>query len=170
MKRLISLTILSIGLLFCSPAAQAQLNGLASVKFNTRGEIGFDAGLLFQETWGLKIGTMTDMHAEKSSENGYSESLGKNYRRSYTGGAHIKTIDWLWLGMNMGYGEYGTYGYRAEDDLYGVSGKVKGFEIGVQLEFHLSLCVLEIGYGTIPKGFSIQRPFNDIVFGIGYLF
>lgn len=170
MKRILSLVILSISLLLCSYEAKAQTNGLANIKFNTRGEIGFDASLLFKKSWGLKVGTMTDMRAETPDENGESDSLGKDYRRSYTGGAHIKAVDWLWFSMNLGYGEYGTYGYRAEDAKYGVYGKIKGLEIGAQAEFHLSACVLSIGYGTIPKGFSLQRPLNDIVFGIGYLF
>ena len=170
MKRIISIIALAVSLLLYSHEANAQLNGLATIKLNTVGEMGFDAGIIFQEKWGLKIGTMADLNAEKSSENRYKESIGKGYRRSYTGGGLIKVHDLVWLGMNMGYGEYGTYGYRESDDLYGVSGKVKGFEVGAQMQFYLDTCILEIGYGTIPKGFSIERPFNDIVLGIGFRF
>lgn len=170
MKRYISLFVLAAAMAICTHDAFGQVNFLAQVKANIRGEFGCDIGIRHNDIWGVKVGMMSDLNREKSSEDGYSKSLGKNYRLSYTAGPTVRIVDWFWIGATAGYGEYGKYGYSVEQDLYGVLGKVKGLEVGLQLQFDFKGILLEVGYGTIPKGFSLKKPLHDIVFGVGMKF
>ena len=174
MKRNILLIVVMSFMTACVFDAKAQsedaplINVTGLLKFNTKADFGFDVGVIINDRWGAKFGLMADTHRGSFGE---EDSIGKHYRLSYTGGATYKVCRWFSPGVAIGYGEYGTYGYYAELDKYGIHGKVRGPELGVQLQFCLKRGVLlEIGYGTIPTGFFKNSPFHDITFGIGINF
>ena len=156
-------------------ATHAQnIGGYLSIKSNTQLDLGFDVGVTFLDKFGIKVGMMSDVYHPSGNDNqkleDYKDALGKDYRLSYTAGPMVKIIDWLWLSAVVGYGEYGTYGYSDKLEMYGISNKIKGLEAGAQLRFVFGLVSVEAGYGTVPKGFSLGRPFHDIVLGLGFDF
>lgn len=175
MKRLFGTILLVLVMAVSAGKASAQtVGGYFSVKSNIRLDLGFDIGVTFKDRFGIKAGMMSDIYHPYGDENevlqDYKDAVGKKYRLSYTAGPMVRLVDWLWLSAVVGYGEYGTYGYSDRLEMYGISGKIKGLEAGAQLRFVFGNYSLEVGYGTIPKGFSLGNPLHDISFGIGMNF
>lgn len=176
MKRLFGILLLAV--VFCGlteRTADAQnVGGFLSVKANTRLDLGFDVGVTFMDRFGVKVGMMSDLYHPYGDENevlqDYKDAMGKDYRLSYTAGPMVRIMDWLWFSAVAGYCEYGTYGYSDRLEMYGIADKVKGLEAGAQLRFVFGSYSVEVGYGTVPKGFSLGRPIHDISFGIGFGF
>jgi len=156
----------------CFNTVSSGQNGMFwQIKADIHGDWGFDFGVSLNERFGLRAGLMTDTD-RVSLDNGkniaaFKEALGNNYRLSYSLGPMIKMTDYLCVSATAGYGEIGIYAYNALSDAYGISGKIKGLEAGLQLQFRLSTFVLEIGYVILPNSFAIGRPYQDITFGIG---
>lgn len=175
MKKILGIILLMLVMIASTGKASAQdVGGYFSLKTNIRLDVGFDIGVTFNDIFGVKAGMMSDIYHPHGDEaevlKGYKEALGKKYRLSYTVGPMLKLADWLWLSAVVGYGEYGTYGYSTKREMYGVSGKIKGLEAGAQLRFVFDDCSVEIGYNTVPKGFSLKRPLHDVSLGVGINF
>ena len=174
MKRLLGTLLLMLVMAVWSDKACSQDSGSLMIKSNTRLDLGCDIGVNFSERFGVKVGMMSDLYHPMGEDHEiiqeYKEALGEKYRLSYTAGPTVKLVDWLWLSGSIGYGEYGTYGYSNRLEKYGISGKIKGLEAGAQLRFVFGLFSIEVGYGTIPKGFSLNNPLHDISFGLGVNF
>lgn len=174
MKRLYKILLVVLSISCVSVSASAQISGFWTVKANLDIDMGFDIGYIFAERFGLKVGMLSDTYHPKSDDGNvidqYEKAMGKKYRLSYTGGPMVKVMDWMWLSATAGYGEYGVYGYSQEKDMYGIKGKVKGLEVGLQFNFILDDFVIQAGYATLPDGFSAGKPLHDITFGIGMTF
>jgi len=175
MKRLFGTILLILVIAVCAEKTSAQNVALyGMLKANIRMDIGVDIGVTFNDRFGVKVGMMSDIYHPMGNDNEilqkYEDAIGKKYRLSYTVGPTVRLVDWLWLNAVVGYGEYGTYGYSDRLEMYGVSGKVKGLEAGAQLRVVLGVYSVELGYTTIPKGFSLRRPLHDITLGIGVNF
>lgn len=175
MKRLFGTVMLILVLSVCAGKTDAQnVSGYFSVKANLQMDLGCDIGVTFMDRFGIKVGMMSDIYHPHGDENqilqDYKDAVGKKYRLSYTAGPMVRLVDWLWLSAVVGYGEYGTYGYSDRLEMYGISGKIKGLEAGAQLRFVFGSYCVEVGYGTIPKGFSLNRPLHDVSVGIGVNF
>lgn len=161
--------------LYASHAYKTPVGGFVVAKLNTEGHWGLDGAVTFYDRYGVRFGFMSDFYhpfgsGEKYHQN-FDKVLGKGYRLSYTVGPTVKALDWLWFGASVGYGEYGTYSYSTMLNKYGISEKVKGLELGLLVRYVYQDCVvLEVGYGTIPTGFKLDRPLHDISFGIGFCF
>lgn len=168
----ISLSVLAL-ICMTSSKASAQVSTYYTVKTAFKMTMGFDLGLTFNERFGFKAGMLSDLHRPDKEDGNvisqYEEVLGKPYRLAYTAGPIVKITDWMWIGATAGYGEYGTYGYSSKKDMYGIRGKIKGFEAGLQLTFVFEGFVLDVGYETVPKGFAAGRPLNEIVIGFGMM-
>ena len=160
---------------YASKAHKTSLGGFVVCKLNTEGHWGLDGTVTFDDRYGVRAGFMSDFYhpfgnGEKYYQN-FNEVLGKGYRLSYTAGPVVKTLDWIWLGAAIGYGEYGTYSYSTMLNKYGISEKVKGLELGLHVRFVFKeLLVCEVGYNIIPTGLKLERPLHDISFGIGFCF
>lgn len=150
--------------------ASAQDSGYFLMKSNINGNLGFDMGVGITDVFGAKAGMMADIYRPDSETGSYDESLGRKYRLSYTAGPYVKINHCFSVSASAGYGEIGTYGYNALTDQYGIAGKIKGLEIGLQLQFRTEGVILELGYGTLPISFGLGRPFTDISFGVGATF
>lgn len=174
MKKLYGTIIFMLVMIMGARQANAQNVGwYGLIKSNINKDLGFDLGVTFADRFGVKVGIMSDIYRPIGNDDSikkYKEAIGKKYRLSYTAGPTVKVIDCLWISASIGYGEYGTYAYSKELDMYGISGKIKGLETGLQLRFSLNMCDVEVGYGTIPKGFSLKKPMHDITLGFGVHF
>lgn len=170
--RIISLTVI----LMCISAnmASAQVSGFWVVKTNLNLDLGADLGVTFNDRFGVKVGMMSDIWHPTGDDSEitkkYEEAMGKDYRLSYTLGPMAKVTDWMWVSVTAGYGEYGFYDYSNRLEMYGIREKIKGLEVGLQLNFDIGDCFILAGYGTVPKGFSLDRPLHDISIGIGMSF
>lgn len=172
MKRIIKILFLSVLILTCNVIVSFAQGGFwGQVRTNIHGDWGFDLGVSLTEGFGLRAGMMTDFDRKevKKADDivAFKKVLGNNYRLSYSIGPMVKIANWLWLSATAGYGEIGTYAYNSLSDVYGISGKIKGLEVGLQLQFRLKLLALEIGYGTLPNSFALGRPYHDVTFGLG---
>ena len=170
MKRIIRMLIVAVISLTGAANAAAQDSGYVLLKSNISGNLGFDLGYTINDLIGVKAGMMVDLYRPDSDSGSYEDSIGRKYRLSYTAGPYFRITDWFNASVSAGYGEIGTYGYSEQLKEYGISGKIKGFEAGVQLQFLLGEYMFEIGYGTLPISFALNRPFTDITFGIGMAF
>lgn len=172
MKRFLGVVLLLV-LLSGTEKMQAKVfqSYYGLVKANLHLAMGADVGFVIVDRFAVQVGMLADISrpsgndADKIAK--YKEVLGDKYRLSYTAGPSVKLVDWLWLTVVAGYGEAGVYGYSERLDKYGISGKVKGLEAGIQLRFVMKNCTVGVGYNTIPKGFSLHRPLHDVSFGIG---
>lgn len=175
MKRIFGTMLLMLLMAVGAHKASAQeVSGYGVIKANIRMDLGIDVGITLADRFAVQVGMMSDINRPMGEEHEilqeYKEAVGSKYRLSYTAGPAVKLADWLWLGASVGYGEYGVYGYSDRLEMYGISGKVKGLEAGGQLRFILGMYSLQLGYSTIPKGFSLNKPFHDISFGVGMNF
>lgn len=154
-----------------SGVSAAQTGYWGQVKADVYGDWGFDVGVSFSDKFGVRAGMMTDFDRIEIGDgkdfNAFNEVLGNNYRLSYSAGPMFRLIKWFWICATAGYGEIGTYAYNSLNDVYGISGKIRGLEAGIQLQFRYKSITFEVGYGTITKSFSVGRPYHDISFGIG---
>lgn len=175
MKRLLKTLLLILAITISAGRADAQdLSGFVTFKTNLRIDLGLDVGMTIGDFFGAKVGIMTDIFRPTGDEyeviNQYKKAIGEKYRLSYCCGPMVKVLDCLWLSATAGYGEYGIYGYSANNDMYGISGKICGLEVGAQIAFLFDLYSVELGYSTIPKGFSLNNPLNDVSIGFGVWF
>ena len=175
MKRIFGTILLMLVMTVGADKVKAQnIGGYAAVKANINMNLGFDLGVTFADRIAVQAGMMSDIYHPTGEEyeilQDYEEALGKKYRLSYTVGPSVKLVDWLWLGASVGYGEYGVYGYSNRLEKYGITGKVKGLEAGAHFRFVFGMYSVQLGYGTVPKGFSLNKPFHDISFGVGMNF
>lgn len=170
MKRIIRILVVAVISLAGAANAAAQDSGYMILKSNISGNLGFDMGYTINDLVGVKAGMMVDLYRPDTESGSYVDSMGHKYRLSYTAGPYFRITDWFNASVSAGYGEIGTYGYSEQLKEYGISGKIKGFEAGVQLQFILDEYMFEIGYGTLPISFALNRPFTDISFGVGMVF
>lgn len=170
MKRLLKVVLTAVILITGVNQAAAQNGGYFLVKSNINANMGFDLGISLNDLIGVKAGMMVDIYRPDLDGGSYEKALGHKYRLSYTAGPYIMLNDWFSISAAAGYGEIGTYGYSEWMDMYGISGKIKGLEVGLQLQFTIDGMFIELGYGTLPGSFSLGRPFHDITFGIGSAF
>lgn len=170
MRRYLKVIIVALLLTVFGRPAHAQTEeipfdvSLTFLKFSTNADFGFDVGVRFHEHWGVKAGLMADLFRNSF---GTEKALDEKYRLSYTAGATYR-IGIFTACANVGYGEYGTYAYSSKLDEYGIKEKIRGVELGLQMQFVIKNgFYLEVGYGTIPQGFVAGKPFHDITFGFG---
>lgn len=187
-KRKVMKKIILIGVLCCATIANAWAqNGflgiLGAVSVGSQSvvteskslySVGLEGGLLFNKM-GIKLRFETDLYHPFSSSDTYEqeviESLGSKYRVSYTGGFMYNPYRFLWLAIDAGYGEYGTYGQTLDGKTYGVLNKIKGAEVGVDvMAFIYSSLYISLGYSTILSTNSLQERYNGIKIGVGILF
>lgn len=171
MKKFIAILFsITVFILSCS-ISYAQSGYFGQAKANIYGDWGFDVGVSFTDNFGVRAGLMTDMDridvGDGKDTKIFEEVLGNNYRLSYSAGPMFRLAKWMWVSATAGYGEIGTYAYNSMNDLYGISGKIKGLEAGFQIQFRLSSMTLEVGYCTLTDSFALGRPYHDISFGIG---
>lgn len=172
MKKIFRKILISvITIICCHIVSYGQNSSFGQIKAGIHGDFGFDLGVSLTERFSLRAGLMTDMD-RVSLENGkniaaFEKVLGNNYRLTYSFGPMVKITDWFWVSATAGYGEIGTYAYNSITDTYGISGKIKGLEAGLQFQFRLSKMCFEVGYGTLPNSFVLGQQYHDLTFGIG---
>lgn len=170
MKRLVMILLASVVSAVAMVNASAQDSGYFLMKSNLNVNLGFDVGIGINDVIGAKAGMIADIYRPDSKTGSFEESLGRKYRLSYTAGPYFRITDCFAVSASVGYGEIGTYGYNSQTDQYGIAGKIKGLELGLQLQFMLDGMIFELGYGTLPVSFGLGRPFTDISFGVGTTF
>lgn len=170
MKSFHNALLLIVMLLSGTLRLAAQDSGYMMIKSNINGNLGADVGISLTGHIGVKAGMMVDLYRPDTDDGSYKDSLGHKYRLSYTAGPYFKLSEYFAISVSAGYGEIGTYGYNSLTDQYGISGKINGLELGLQLQINLNDVMFEVGYGTLPKSFGLERAFTDISFGIGMLF
>lgn len=171
MRKTILILLVIAGCMLNSHGSSAQMGYWGQIKTNIYGDLGADVGVSFSDRFAFRLGLMTDLDRMEVGNgkniDAYKKVSGNNYRLSYSAGPMMRLVDWLWISATAGYGETGTYAYDSLQNLYGISGKISGFETGLQLQLRFGTVSLEVGYGTIIKSFSLGRPYHDISFGIG---
>lgn len=170
MKRLLKILLTAVIMIIGVNQAAAQGGGYFLIKSNISANMGFDMGIDLNDFIGVKAGMMVDIYRPDLDGGSYEEAFGHKYRLSYTAGPYVMINEWFSISASAGYGEIGTYGYSESLDMYGISGKIKGLEVGLQFQFDVDGFFIELGYGTLPKSFSFGRPFHDITIGIGATF
>lgn len=132
----------------------------------------FELGISFKERIGVKVIAQSDwrriLHYLVKDENDVEKTIGKTYRLMYGGGLLVRVAKPVWVSINAGYGWKGKYIYDDSLQRMAVTNHVEGLDIGLDVKWVFSKYFYAyVGYETIPKGFRVNRPVNEIRVGCG---
>lgn len=134
---------------------------------------GMEVGLSFGDRFGIKAISQSDWDRpggliNTKNETGISKALGKTYRLMYGGGLSLRVVGGFWLSLEAGYGWRGKYAIDEKNRQLAVKDHIQGLDVGVSIRWAFNEnWYLMAGYETMPDGFKLGRPVNEIILGIG---